>query len=418
MTGVRVLISSMSIVLALGCALGGNTRRGEESPARVIAAPQVVDRKLADPEIDRPVVDRPVNDKQIPLGAVRPDSAMERQSRDRAGADSNDFAAEALLGQLLGIMVPHDQLPALAPSVSAGKIGLIGLLGHADSALSARLRALQQQAGMPLFIASDEESARVQRLDRLIYPLPSARRIVDRTLPEVEALFFDYGKAMARLGVTVNFAPLVDVGFGPGIRQRSLGGDPSVVINYAGAIIDGLKRAGVMPVLKHFPGHGRASADSHKELPTTPPVDLMSQDLLPYRRLLDEGIAVMVGHLNVPGLGDGRPASLSEAAISGLLRTQLGFDGLVITDAFDMGAITQRGPVADSAIRAINAGADIVLLGRIGDIPVVYRALARAYAGGELDRGKVAQSLRRISRYKQTLLQPSSIRVAESTDTR
>jgi beta-N-acetylhexosaminidase len=154
----------------------------------------------------------------------------------------------------------------------------------------------------------------------------------------------------------------------------------------------------VLPVFKHFPGHGRASGDSHAGLVGTPPLDsLRTDDLVPYRDLLGSGpAAVMVGHLNVPGLTDGLPASLSPAAYR-LLRGELGFHGLVMTDDLGaMRAITDRYDIPDAVAAALEAGADVALWTSSDDLDTVLDRLQAAAGTGQLPRSNVADGAARV----------------------
>jgi beta-N-acetylhexosaminidase len=179
---------------------------------------------------------------------------------------------------------------------------------------------------------------------------------------------------------------VLDVGAAPGIGNRSFGDDAAIVTEYGRAVADGLTEAGVLPVFKHFPGHGRASVDSHLGLPLVPSIDeLWASDLLPYVELVGDhrrdGAAVMVGHLSVPGLSGDLPTSLSPETINGLLKNQIGFDGLVFTDAMNMGAIVENFGTLDAIVRAFGAGADIAILGSLADVTPVLDHLVATAAG-------------------------------------
>ena len=205
---------------------------------------------------------------------------------------------------------------------------------------------------------------------------------------------------MRALGITVDFAPVADVSSEPDdgpIGDGSFSDDPDVVIVAAGAFAAGLRDAGVLPTLKHFPGHGQASGDSHDALVATPPIDEMADDLAPFRVLADEGeVAVMTGHLDVPGLTDGEAASLSPAAVEGLLRTDLGFRGLVITDDLGaMDAIRDRYSVAEAAVLAIVAGGDMVLI-PAEEVGAATEAIAAAVADGRLTEGRLTDAADRV----------------------
>src|SRR5271157_942054 len=179
---------------------------------------------------------------------------------------------------------------------------------------------------LPLAVSVDEEGGRVSRLKSLIGPAPSARQLAQTQSPDQVYNFeLDRGRKMRNLGITIDFAPVVDVvSDAPDdsvIGDRSFGPDPDKVTVYAKAYAQGLRDAGLLPVLKHFPGHGHGSGDSHTGAVVTPPLEaLKNDDLVPYRTLLDPGVdqgrvAVMIGHLQVPGLTGDLPASLSPAAI-------------------------------------------------------------------------------------------------------
>lgn len=280
--------------------------------------------------------------------------------------------------QLLLPLATQPELAGARVFAADGELGGIGLLGQPDERLGTELEALQLASFVPLIVASDEEGGGalgVQRLATLLGPIPWAAETAQSKTPEdVRKQWVEYGSRVKALGIDVVFGPVVDVGAGPGIASRSFGDDPQVVAAYGRAVAEGLLEAGVLPVFKHFPGHGHATADSHLELPTTPSlVELRTSDLVPYVDLLSDPLlgpnsAVMIGHLNVPGLTNGLPTSLSPETINGLLRSELGFGGLVITDAINMGAIVNSYGRLDALELAILAGSDIVILGSLADL--------------------------------------------------
>src|SRR4029079_3845834 len=215
---------------------------------------------------------------------------------------------------------------------------------------------------LPLAVSVDEEGGRVSRLAGVIGSQPSPRVLAQTMTPdEVRGLAFQRGQAMRGLGVTIDFAPVVDTTTESDdevIGDRSFGSDPQQVIEYAGAYAQGLRDAGVLPVLKHFPGHGHASGDSHESGVVTPPLEeLKTNDLIPYGVLTTQApVAVMCGHQHAPGLTGTDPASLSPAAY-GLLRSGgyggPGFGGLVYCDDLSsMGPIKQRYGAADAGLKA------------------------------------------------------------------
>jgi beta-N-acetylhexosaminidase len=215
---------------------------------------------------------------------------------------------------------------------------------------------------------------------------------------------------MRGLGITIDFAPVVDVTDAPDntvIGDRSFSSDPAVVTAYAGAYARGLRDAGVLPVLKHFPGHGHGSGDSHTGAVTTPPLaDLQNDDLVPYRKLIAAApVGAMVGHMQVPGLTGDQPASLNRAAVQ-LLRTGTGyggpaFNGLVFSDDLSsMAAINERYSLPDAVLRTLQAGTDIALWVTTDEVPAVLDRLEKALAAGELTMPAVDAAVLRVAAAK------------------
>ena len=245
---------------------------------------------------------------------------------------------------------------------------------------------------LPLAVSVDEEGGRVSRLAGLIGSQPSPRVLAASHTPdEVYNIALARGQAMRRLGITIDFAPVVDVTNAPDdtvIGDRSFGADPTTVTDYAGAYARGLRDAGLLPVLKHFPGHGHGSGDTHTGSVVTPPLtDLQTNDLIPYRTLDAQApVGVMVGHIEVPGLTGSDPASLSPAAYALLRSGDYGgpaFDGPVFTDDLSsMQAISDRFGVAEAALRGLQAGADTALWVTTDEVPAVLDRLEKALAAG------------------------------------
>ncbi|MFB1296319.1 glycoside hydrolase family 3 N-terminal domain-containing protein [Mycobacterium sp. pW049] len=263
---------------------------------------------------------------------------------------------------------------------------------------------------LPLAVSVDEEGGRVSRLSGLIGSQPPARVLAASNTPEqVYAIALERGRKMRNLGITVDFAPVVDVTDAPDdtvIGDRSFGADPTTVTDYAGAYARGLRDAGVLPVLKHFPGHGDGSGDSHAGSVVTPPIDqLQAKDLIPYRTLAAQApVGVMVGHLEVPGLTGSDPASLSPAAYAMLRSGDYGgppFGGPVYTDDLSgMQAITDRFGIADAVLRALQAGADVALWLSTDQVPAVLDRLEAAVGAGELTMSRVDAAVMRIAATK------------------
>ncbi|WP_099249468.1 glycoside hydrolase family 3 N-terminal domain-containing protein [Mycobacterium sp. shizuoka-1] len=264
---------------------------------------------------------------------------------------------------------------------------------------------------LPLAVSVDEEGGRVERLSSLIGSAPSARVLAATNTPdEVYQLALDRGRKIRGLGITIDFAPVVDVTDDADdtvIGDRSFSNDPAKVTEYAGAYARGLRDAGLLPVLKHFPGHGHGSGDSHTAgAVTTPPLaDLQNDDLIPYRTLAGQApVGVMIGHLEVPGLTGSTPASLSAAAVDLLRSGGYGgpaFDGPVFSDDLSsMAAIADRYGVAEAVLRSLQAGTDVALWVTTDEVPAVLDRLEKAVNAGELSLPAVETSVLRMARLK------------------
>jgi beta-glucosidase-like glycosyl hydrolase/serine/threonine protein kinase len=353
----------------------------------------------------------PASSQQASQAAGQPSSAMVSAPPlsppvcgDPAALSLRDKLAQLLMVGVTGA----DDARAVVANDHVGGI-FIGSWTDLSMLSDGSLRDIADSAGpLNLAVSVDEEGGRVQRLSSLIGSQPSPRELVasGRSPQEVHDIAFQRGQKMKDMGITIDFAPVVDVTDAPDdtvIGDRSFGSNPQTVIDYAGAYAQGLRDAGLLPVLKHFPGHGRGSGDSHTGGVTTPPLDqLKSDDLLPYGALTTQGpVAVMVGHLQVPGLTGSEPASLSAAAYN-LLRSGdyggPGFGGLVFTDDLSsMAAINQRYGVAEAALRALQAGADIALWVTTDEVPAVLDRLEQAVNSQELSMGRVDVALQRVT---------------------
>jgi beta-N-acetylhexosaminidase len=276
------------------------------------------------------------------------------------------------------------------------------------------IKQVASAAKVPLMVTIDEEGGRVSRVKDLIGPAPSARVTAQTmTAEQFHDATVTRGRALKDLGVTVDFAPDVDVSSQPDdsvIGDRSFSDDPAVVTEFADAYIRAMNEIGVGTVMKHFPGHGSGSGDSHTGAVRTPPLtQLQSVDLVPFRNLVDSGAAVMVGHLDVPGLTTSDvPASISPQAMA-LLRDGTGygaspFQGPIFTDDLGgMAAITSRMSIEDAVEAALVAGADNALWITTDAVPRVLDRLEQAVSSGRLPADRVDASVLRMARFKGAL---------------
>ncbi|MEC3914386.1 glycoside hydrolase family 3 N-terminal domain-containing protein [Nocardia sp. CDC160] len=331
--------------------------------------------------------------------------------QDCAAMYLSQFTLRQKLAQLLTVGVTGE---ADAENVvKTEQIGGIFIGSWTDKAMLAQhqVDAVQKASRIPLMVTIDEEGGRVSRAKDLIGVAPPARSIPGSMSPdEFYSFSLDRAKKLKALGLTVDFAPDVDVSSQPDdsvIGDRSFSDDPDVVVQYAGAFIRAMNDAGMGSVMKHFPGHGSGSGDSHTGAVHTPPLDqLQNKDLVPFRKLVDSGAAVMVGHLDVPGLTDpDRPASISKAAMA-LLRQGTGygaapFEGVIFTDDLGgMAAITNRMTIEEAVEDALVAGADNALWITTDAVPKVLDRLEDAVKNGRLPGTQVDKSVMRMAKFK------------------
>ncbi|HSR70188.1 MAG TPA: glycoside hydrolase family 3 N-terminal domain-containing protein [Acidobacteriota bacterium] len=273
--------------------------------------------------------------------------------------------------------------------------------GHVLSA-AAMIRRMQDAARTPLFITADLEGG-VGLIFEGGTRFPKAMALAaagdEKLVRQVAGATAREAKA---IGINVNFYPVVDVNNNPEnpiINIRSFGEDPLAVGRLASAYIEAVQAEGILATAKHFPGHGDTAQDSHLELPVIEaPLERLQQvELPPFKAAMEAGVgAVMTAHLSVPALEpDGkRAATLSSRILSDVLRREMGFAGLVITDAMNMGGVTEHFGDGEAALEAVLAGADLVLLPR--SVPKAYRALLAAARDGRLSRRRLEGSVRRI----------------------
>jgi len=288
------------------------------------------------------------------------------------------------------------------------KVGCVVVFESEVDSLPRLLNELQSLAEVPLLVAADMERGMAFRIRRGVVPMPYAMA-VGATRSEEAARFA--GEIAARegraLGLHWAFAPVADVNSNPAnpvINVRSYGEDPALVARLTAAFVAGARAGGLMTTAKHFPGHGDTAEDSHLSLPTVGAdrQRIEAVELLPFRRAVEAGVdAVMLGHIAVPALDPtGAPATLSAPMGAELLRRELGFRGLVVTDAMEMAGA--RGAWSGEAVvRAVQVGADFILLPR--DPEVAVRALVRAVREGQLAPERIDLSVLRILQTKERL---------------
>lgn len=268
----------------------------------------------------------------------------------------------------------------------------------------------------PLLISIDQEGGRVSRLPAgfTIFPSCASLGLCDAAVA-YEAAAVTAAELRA-VGINMNMAPVLDVHSNPAnpiIGDRAFGTDPARVSELGLATIRGLQDHRVVACGKHFPGHGDTAADSHKELPvvTASRERLEDTELRPFREVIGHGeqgpSAIMTAHVLYPALDAKLPATLSSTILSGLLRHQLGFDGLILTDDMEMHAIIDHYGIEEASVLAVQAGADVLLICKDRERQLAaMQAVRRAVEDGRIAEDRLETSLRRIARIKERFLHP------------
>lgn len=367
--------------------------------------------------VGRPVSSTPSS------GALLP-ATLPSDARHWVDTTLASLSLEEALGQLVFQWISGSYASTSSPEfreleawVAEDGIGGVAISMGTPLAYAHRLNALQDRARIPLLVTSDFENGGPGMRINHSYALPSLLSQGGGTSfpptmafgairEDAEGFVAEMARITAvearAVGVHLNFAPVLDVNSNPAnpvINTRAFGEDPARVAELGAAYLRGAREGGILTTAKHFPGHGDTDVDSHLNLPavTADLERLESVDLVPFRRAIQEGVdAVMTAHVAVPAvLGEGGPpATFAPEFLTGLLREEMGFDGLLFTDALRMGAITERYGGGEAAVLALEAGADVILVPE--EVGSALRHLHQAVQSGRVTRERVDASVRRI----------------------
>lgn len=264
------------------------------------------------------------------------------------------------------------------------------------------LKNENEQNNIPLLLSVDQEGGTVTRLPNL-YKLQTNKEIGLKKDKEFARKTGEVlGRQVKAFGFQVNFAPVIDVNNNPNnpvIGERSFGSNPELVGELGVETMQGMQAEQVIPVIKHFPGHGDTHTDSHEELPVIDKSmeELKDVELVPFKEAIDAGAdVVMTAHIMLPQIGDA-PATLSNEIITGILREEFHFDGVVITDDVTMDAILNDYEIGEAAVHAIKAGVDIVLVAhQYENVTAVFEQIKAAVLAGEITESRLEESVKRI----------------------
>jgi beta-glucosidase-like glycosyl hydrolase len=328
-----------------------------------------------------------------------------------------DMSLERKVGQMIMVAVPGTGMSAGMEAILKNYLpGGIILYGKNLSTLENNLRFIDDMqkcsmgsAGIPLFVSVDQEGGRVIRFVPGVTQFPGTMAAGVCGDPD---LVYRWGRIlglqMRMTGVNMNLAPVLDVNNNPRnpvINTRSFGSDPRLVSDLGAAYIEGIQESRCVAVGKHFPGHGDTDKDSHLTLPVIryDMKRLSSVELVPFKKAIRAGVdGIMTAHIAYPAiLGNNEPATVSKRILTGLLREQMGFQGLVITDDMEMHAISRRQDMGEATVTSVLAGADIVLISsHEGNIPVIFNAIKKAVVEKRISEERLNDSVKRILEVK------------------
>lgn len=384
------------VVLMIGCTSPGKS-----------AQPSPTSEATRDPQASTPP-SAPSSPVVTPTPTPTPDPILEQISQ---------MSLDEKIGQLVIVGLEGTQMDAEAQKlIETYKVGGFILFKRNIETAEQTVEMLNElkqtnsrSNTVPLFLSVDEEGGRVSRMPEQFAKIPPNLTIGKTDDPEIARLIGQViAKEIGALGFNMDFAPVLDIFSNPQntvIGDRSFGNNPQQVSRFGTMMMQGLSSEQIVPVIKHFPGHGDTLVDSHVGLPIVHKTkdELKKFELIPFMEAIKQGAeVVMVAHIQLPELDASRPASLSKPIITGLLREELQFDGLIITDDLTMGAITENYDAGQASVQAFLAGSDLLLVCHEYDSEIAaIQALKQAAADGTLSPSRIDESVYRILKIKQ-----------------
>ncbi|MBB6729588.1 beta-N-acetylhexosaminidase [Cohnella zeiphila] len=400
-------------MLVAGCS--GNGNAGTSSPVPSSAAPSSASSAptpSATPSGSAPSAGAPSSPSS---SATPPASSSPSASEDPIQRKVDSMSLEEKIGQMIlagvaGTTLSTNDKKMIAEDKIGGVILYANNIKDLNGAVSLinALKKTNVPNPAPLLVGVDQEGGRVNRLPGEFVKMPPNRTVGDAGKPELAG---EMGKLIGRelkaIGVNLDFAPVLDVNSNPNnpvIGDRSFGSSASLVASLGLPELEGIRGEGIIPVVKHFPGHGDTSVDSHLDLPVVNKTtqQLAKLEWIPFQAAIKDHVeAVMVAHILFPKLDADKPASLSAEIVGKLLRDQMNYDGVVFTDDLTMGAIVKHYTLAQAAVDAVLAGDDILLVGHgYDDERTVFDTLLAKVKDGTIPESRIDGSAYRILKLK------------------
>ncbi|CAN7550771.1 beta-N-acetylhexosaminidase [Rossellomorea sp. LjRoot5] len=346
--------------------------------------------------------------------AINPIGGKDREGD--AGSLISDMTLDEKIGQMLVAGVNGTQMDEPTKNlIQKHKVG--GFIFFSDHLKSPeqsvqfvnQLKEANADNPLPLLLSVDQEGGNVTRLPGGLADFPTNQKIGDANNPDISyEVGTLLGKELKEFGFNLNFAPVLDVNSNPDnpiIGDRSFSPDPDIVSELGIQTMKGIQSQNTLSSIKHFPGHGDTSVDSHLALPVINKSlqELESQELIPFKRAIADGAdLIMVAHILLPKLDDTYPSSLSAAIVTDLLRKKLNYKGVVITDDMTMKAVADNYGMGEAAVQSVKAGSDLILIAHDARKAVAgIEALKSAVKNGEISEKRIDESVKRIINLKQ-----------------
>ncbi|MCB2286809.1 glycoside hydrolase family 3 protein [Clostridium algidicarnis] len=393
---------ALSLLVLSGCSINEDSSSNDSSPLPQVDVGEDHSSSIVETEskAKKLLHGMTLEEKIGQLFIIRPDDLELNLTSEQINDSTNDGAVEL-----------DTNMQETLKKYPIGGVALFGKNILNPTQLTTFISDMQKQSTIPLFVSIDEEGGIVSRIAKSpnfdVPKFESMQKIGEtKNVAKAKDVGFTIGSYLKSYGVNLDFAPVADINTNPKnivIGNRSFGNDPDLVSKMVFAEISGLHEAGIMSCVKHFPGHGDTKGDTHTGEVSIEKTweELKKCELVPFINSIDTTDMVMISHITIPNItSDGIPASLSNEIIEGKLRKELGYKGVVISDAMEMGAITKKYSSEESAVKAVLAGVDIILMPE--SFVESYNGIYDAVKNGVINETRIDDSVLRILNLKES----------------